>query len=802
VSVNFLHEAPDRGEPLSLASWLPRWSRKLSGIRFNLSWTIPSTVLIAGIAALAVVFFHDYADERRRTQIVLDDVEWAASEIRIAEEAEEAEATRTSLLGDRLLASLGALTRLDPQGEASDNVREAVGEYLRNAQEHSRLVHSGADAAAKDWQRLRSTPSYSLLVDAVNEAEAFYIAQANRALHRARIGSIAAIGGQALLISLLVFTTQRTRRTSELRVAEERLRKEALFRSLVQNSSDVIAVLDASAAIRYLSPAVGRVLGYVPERHLAQDCFRCVHPEDLEKARLTFSRALDCLEDVVVEQLRVRHTDGTWRWIELCAANLLADSNIGGIVLNFRDISDRRTLEEQLRHQALTDPLTQLANRALFQNLLEHALAAAKRRETPVAVFFLDLDDFKQINDGLGHDAGDQLLRGIAGRLRATLRAEDTPARLGGDEFAVLLEGLGRDALTDVAERILAAMREPFRLGDQDVMVSMSLGIALTGAREYTSGELLRDADVALYAAKGAGKGRFEVFEDGMYRRVRHNLELEMDLRRALERGEFELHYQPIVALADDRVTGVEALVRWRDPAQRRLVMPGEFLPLAERTGLILPLGRWILEEACGQVREWQLHFPDLDPVTLSVNLSARQFRNSALVQEVAHALEQSGLPSNQLVLEVPESVLLQDPTVTEARLEGLRKLGVRVAIDNFGGGYFALSYLNRFAIDIVKIHNCFVESVTVGPSDSEITRSLIELARRLKLQTLAEGIEAPGQARALDDMGCELGQGYVLSRPLGAAVFAELLASADGGVCHLPRTLDPVAAGAEGAWR
>ncbi|HXO18299.1 MAG TPA: EAL domain-containing protein, partial [Thermoanaerobaculia bacterium] len=753
-----------------------------------LFWTIPCLVVIAVGAALAVGSLHDYADGRRQNQIVLDDVDWSASEIRIEEEGDKKGrvSVRASLLDDRLLASLAALGQTDPHGEAAENVREAAGEYLRNARQHARLVHGG-DPTAEEWQQRRSAPSYALLVDAVNEAQTFYSAQAARALRRARIGSTAAIGGQALLIGLLIFATQRMKTSSELRLAEERVRKEALFRSLVQNSSDVIAIVDAAAAIRYLSPAVWRVLGYVPEGQLAQECFACVHPEDMERARLTFSRALDSTEGVVVEQLRVRHTDGTWRWIEVCATNLLADSNVGGIVLNFRDISDRRVLEEQLRHQALTDPLTQLANRALFQNLLERALAAANRGQSQVAVFFLDLDDFKQINDGLGHEAGDQLLCEIASRLRATLRAEDAPARLGGDEFAVLVPGLDDSGLTALAERILGVMSRPFRLGEQEVTVSMSIGIALNGPREYTAGELLRDADVALYAAKGSGKGRFEIFEDGMYRRVRHNLEMEMDLRRALELGEFELHYQPIVALDDDRVIGVEALVRWRDASQRRVVMPGEFLPLAEQTGLILPLGRWILESACAQVQEWQLRYPDLAPVFLNVNLSARQFKSTALLQEIERALEHSGLPSSQLVLEVPESVLLQDPEVTKDRLTGLRRLGVRVAIDNFGGGYFALSYLHRFPIDIVKIHNCFVEGVTVG--DSELTRGLIELARRLNLQTLAGGIEEPCQARALDDMGCELGQGYSLSHPLGAQGIEDLLASAEGGVCYLPRT-------------
>jgi diguanylate cyclase (GGDEF)-like protein/PAS domain S-box-containing protein len=782
------------------SSWLPWRRRQGSGASTHPLWTIPCALLIAAATALAVLSFHDYADSRRRKQILLAEVERAASALLFTEE--EAETPQRARSMDpptaRLLGALAALGH-DPGEEAVDNIREAAGDYLHSLQEHLRLMRSGS-AEAEEWQHRRALPSFGLVVEATETAETFYRAQASRALYRAKLASTVTIGAQTLFIALLVFATQRMKRLGELRLAEERVRKQVFFRSLVQNSSDVIALLDAAATIRYLSPAVGRVLGYEPEQHLERECFGIVHPEDREKAHLTFARALANADTVVVEQLRVRHGDGSWRWIELSATNLLADSNVGGIVVNFRDVSERMGLEDQLRHQALTDPLTGLANRILFQNLLERALTAGRRHDRQVAVFFLDLDDFKQINDGLGHDAGDQLLRQIADRLRANLRVEDAAARLGGDEFAVLLEDTDRETMREVAERMLAVMRRPFQLTEREVTVTMSIGVALTGNREYTAGELLRDADVALYAAKGLGKGRFEIFEDGMYKQVRQNLEIEMDLRRALEKEEFELHFQPIVELTDGRLIGVEALVRWRDSGQRRLVMPGEFLPVAEQTGLILPLGRWILERACAQMREWQLRFPDVEPVLLSVNLSARQFRNSGLIAEVEQALGSSGLASRQLVLEVPERVLLQDPEVTAVRLEGLRRLGVRVAVDDFGGGYFALTYLRRFPIDIVKIHNCFVAGAGQDAADSELTRSLIDLARRLKLQTIAEGVEAPRQAQALDDMGCELGQGYELGRPLAAAAFEKFFAAAEAGVCHVAPATQP--ATTEGALR
>jgi diguanylate cyclase (GGDEF)-like protein/PAS domain S-box-containing protein len=511
---------------MKLAKWMSR-SVSGSGRRFNRLWTIPCVVIIASLSVLAVRSFINYADLRSQARLVLAEIATQVSAIRLAEEIAEQDPQNASgsLLTSQLTRALTGLSRLDPDGEAADNVREAATEYLRNADEDFHLIRS-RDPRVAEWQRLRSDPSYRLAIEAVNEARHFYTAESSAALVHAKLGSSAAIAAQALLIGLLILASQRIKWASELRFAEERVRCEVFFRSLVQNSSDVIVLVDASATTRYLSPSIERVLGHRPEDRLAFECFTNIHSEDQERAHLAFSRALDNPDAIIVEELRIRHADGSWRWIELSSKNLLADSNVGGIVINFRDISDRRLLEQQLRHQALTDPLTKLANRTLFQNLLDRALVAAKRRQTPVAVFFLDLDDFKQINDGLGHEAGDRLLCEIATRLRSTLRAEDTAARLGGDEFAVLLEGLDGEQLSELAERLLAAMRTPVLLGDQEVTVSMSIGVAITGAREYTSGELLRDADVALYAAKGAGKGRFEVFEDGMYKRVRKNLEV------------------------------------------------------------------------------------------------------------------------------------------------------------------------------------------------------------------------------------------------------------------------------------
>ena len=356
-------------------------------------------------------------------------------------------------------------------------------------------------------------------------------------------------------------------------MAEERARKDAQFRSMIQNSSDVIAVLKASGEIRYLSPSVHKVLGYEPEARLGRAGFASVHPEDVRKSQEALGRVLSDPDATHVEELRVRHADGSWRWVEISATNLLSDSNVHGIVLNYRDVTERKELQDQLRHQALHDALTGLANRTLFHNLLAHSLAAAKRRKSQVAVFFLDLDNFKQINDGLGHEAGDQLLIQVAERLRACVRSEDTPARLGGDEFAVLADGLGRKAAADLAGRLLASLQRPFELAGQQVAVGASIGIAFAAPGEISPEDLLRNADVAMYVAKNSGKNRFEVFESGMYRQVKEQLDLELDLRYALENQELvgQGYYlsRPLEAARFEDLLGALGCGDWREnPAE------------------------------------------------------------------------------------------------------------------------------------------------------------------------------------------------------------------------------------------
>ncbi|HEV8577656.1 MAG TPA: EAL domain-containing protein [Thermoanaerobaculia bacterium] len=764
-------------------SWLRRFKKNRISGQSSSRWLLLLAVVIAIGAALVVANFHRLADGRRQNQLRLAQIEQLSEQLRMIElgssgKTQPAEGGAESALN----AAVAKLMAADPMGDAAVNVSEAASSYAANVDEHFRLLRAGRTAEAARWNDERSRPSYVLVHQAVLQASTFYSAQADRALRRANVGSTLAIAFQALLIGLLVFVAERGRRANELRFSEERARKDAQFRSMIQNSSDVIAILDASGEFRFVSPSIRRVLGYEPETRLGRPAFASLHPEDISRAQEAMSRVLSDPDATHLEELRALHADGSWRWIEISATNLLSDSNVQGIVLNYRDVTERKALQDQLRHQALHDSLTGLANRALFHNLLGHALAAAKRRKSQVAVFFLDLDNFKQINDGLGHEAGDQLLIQVAERLRSCVRMEDTPARLGGDEFAVLAEGMGRRAASEFAKRLLAALQRPFQLAGEQVAVGASVGIAFAALGETSPEDLLRNADVAMYVAKNSGKGRFEIFESGMYRQVKEQLDLELDFRYALDKEQFELHYQPIMVLETGELIGVEALVRWRDVANRRLLMPGEFLPLAERTGLILPLGRWIIENACRQVHEWHTRFPETAPMLLSVNLSERQFLDPELVETVQQALSASGLSGDHLILEISEEVLLQNLEVSGDRLRGLKRLGIRLAIDDFGGGYSALRQLRRLPVDVVKIHKSFVDNVTMSPADSELTHSLIDLAKRLKLQTLAEGIELDRQATALGRMGCELGQGYYLARPLDVPGFESLLGSLGSG--------------------
>jgi diguanylate cyclase (GGDEF)-like protein len=429
--------------------------------------------------------------------------------------------------------------------------------------------------------------------------------------------------------------------------------------------------------------------------------------------------------------------------------------------------------QEDLVHQAFHDTLTGLPNRSLFQDRLVHAIARQERDHRPLAVLLVDLDDFKTVNDSLGHAAGDELLKFVADNLRASLRPGDTAVRLGGDEFAVLVEDMQeRDDAVRVAERILSSLTQKLLIEDKEVFVNGSVGIAICQGDD-SADDVLRNADVAMYAAKGEGKGRLQIFDGAMHKGVMERLDLKAGLQRAVERNEFLVHYQPLFDLTTGKVVSAEALVRWNHP-ERGLVLPGEFIPLAEETGSILQIGRFVLEETCRQLLWWQMQY-DAD-FSVSVNLSGRQLQEPGIVDLVGEILASGPIAGSSLTLELTESVLMKDTEQTVEKLNGLRDLGVRLAIDDFGKGYSSLAYLRQFPIETIKIDRSFVQSVADGPEDSALARAVIKLADTLGMSTVAEGVETQAQADQLVSLGCQVGQGFLYSRSMTPAQLENLL--------------------------
>jgi diguanylate cyclase (GGDEF)-like protein/PAS domain S-box-containing protein len=564
---------------------------------------------------------------------------------------------------------------------------------------------------------------------------------------------------------------------------------EGRLQRLVQNATDMIAVCEADSTIRYLTPSVYRVLGWQPHELAGTLLAELAHPDD----RAALLPLLDQLASggTALAEYRMRRKDGSWIIAETVSAEA-DEGDVHGYVLTTRDISSRKALEQQLSHQAFHDGLTGLANRALFIDRLRQALRRRGRADAPLVVLLLDLDDFKDVNDSLGHDAGDELLRGVAARLREYARQHDTVARIGGDEFAMLVDGL-TDAVqaTGLAERLLSALRAPFTLRGQQVVAPASIGIALADPdRAENAEDLLRNADVAMYLAKQEGKGRYAFFAPSIHDDRLRKLALTADLREGLGRGEITVHYQPIVELSTGRVIGVEALARWWHPRRGR-IGPDEFIPLAEQSGLIKPLGRHVLERACADAVGWREQFP-ASMLTVNVNLSVRQVQHPDILAEVRETLAATGLPPSALVLEITESVLSDDHELIVARLWALKQLGICLAVDDFGTGYSSLSRLRHYPIDSLKIPKPFVDGILHGPEESALARAIIELSATLGLYVVAEGIEHRRQWTELAGLNCQFGQGYYFAKPTPSAEITALLRSLHLGDPSHPRPLQP----------
>jgi len=734
-------------------------------------------LLVVAVAVLGVADLRERADESRRTELLL---------VRLNGLTEQQDAELGRAVGEGTVepALLGQLNRsraafdavaaqLRRSGASSGATTGAVQAFRRAADEDLRLVAAGSAEDAAAHLRLVTAPAADRLLGSLTAAADRAARASHRAATESDLGSLLVLLAAGSIVWLLLRQAGAARRDADRSAAAMSDRER--FQSLVQHSSDVITVVDAVGRIRYQSPSVTPVFGYDAEDLVGTDLNTLVHPDDVRDVQRTLLQTAKGIGSELVE-CRVRHADGGWRHVESAVSARLDDPSVGGMILNTRDITERKELEDQLAHQAFHDSLTGLANRALFRNRVEHALARMRRQRRPIAVLLLDLDGFKTVNDSLGHAFGDAFLSAVAERLKGLLRPSDTPCRLGGDEFAVLVEDLAEavDA-TIVAERILDALRLPFVVDGKEVVTSASVGVTIaeTGARD--ADDLLRNADVAMYTAKSRGRNRCELFKPSMHQAMLDRLDLEADLRRAVDRSEFVLHYQPTVALATGRISGMEALVRWVSPS-RGLVPPGMFIPVAEDTGLIVPLGAWVLEEACRQAVAWQQEFGPDAPQTMSINLSARQLQDDGLVDEVALVLTRTGINPANVVLEITESAIMADAEVMTARLHELKALGVRLAIDDFGTGYSSMSYLCSFPIDILKIDRSFVHGVRDEPQKMGIVRTIVELGHILELQTVAEGIELAEELEELRHLQCDLGQGYWFARPMSVEAAVQLL--------------------------
>lgn len=527
--------------------------------------------------------------------------------------------------------------------------------------------------------------------------------------------------------------------------------------------------------IVYVNPRFEQITGYPAEEALGRNC-RFLQGEYADQSILEELRIAIKEGREWSGPLRNARKDGSLFWNELYISPV---QDAKGRVTNFvgiqKDVTDRKVLEEQLAYQAFHDPLTDLPNRALFLDRLEQALTRTGRKDARCAVLFMDLDNFKVVNDSLGHEIGDELLVQASDRLLEHLRPSDTAARLGGDEFVILIEDIeGPDGAIQVAERMRDALQEPYYVGGREIFLTTSIGVAF-GGPENEPGDLLRNADLAMYGAKARGKNIYTVFEPGMENRARKRLSLESDLRRAIDENEFIVYYQPKASLASGEIVGMEALLRWEHPEQG-LVSPLEFIPIAEETGLIVPLGRWVLAEACRQARRWQETWPVLSPLTMSVNLSARQFRQSGLARDVSEVIQAAGLDPATLILEITESVLMDNAQSTVSTLRELKDLGVKIAIDDFGTGYSSLSYLKRFPVDFLKIDRSFVSGLPDDIEDQGIVAAVISLAHTLKLGVTAEGVETGDQLAHLREVDCDLAQGFYFWKPAPAENMTHLL--------------------------
>jgi diguanylate cyclase (GGDEF)-like protein/PAS domain S-box-containing protein len=692
-----------------------------------------------------------------------------------------------------LIAWLQKARDLDPRVSAA----LIDGVVLRHRMYMSAIARMFDAVDAKDSEEAKSIdgaevdPSFEGIERQVSAAAAEHrvesMRQLDRLAHVQRIAlfSTPVIFGLGLVLVLFFVTVlRRYRRQTVDATTAANLRSEQRFRCLVRNASDVILICDASGTITYQAPTAETDWGFATNELCGKTFASLIHPADQPALREIWQQIGTTSGTTKTVELRGCDATKKWHYGEFVFTNLLHVPGVEGVVATARDVTERKTFELQLTEQAFYDSLTGLPNRALLCDRIEQALARAHRRGTTIGVIFIDLDNFKRVNDSLGHESGDALLVAAAKRLTACIRPTDTAARLGGDEFVILLDQLTTEAAAEailMARRVLTQFEQPFSLEGKEYVVSASIGIALTvaGDSKGTSNALLRDADVAMYRAKSSGRGRYVMFDTRMQLDVRARLDLETDLRHAVERDELRVYFQPIIQLQSKGFREVEALVRWQHPS-RGLVMPADFIPIAEETGLIITIGQWVLEEACRQVAVWQAEFPLGPPLQVSVNVSPRQFEHPGLIEDVKRALRNSGIGAASLKLEVTEGVIMRDTEASIQTLKSLKDHGIQIAIDDFGTGYSSLSFLRRLPLDVLKIDRSFVQGIGRNPEDNAIVQAIISMAKSLGLSVTAEGVETNEQAALLREWSCEQAQGFLFARPVEAKKITDLLKISD----------------------
>jgi diguanylate cyclase (GGDEF)-like protein/PAS domain S-box-containing protein len=718
------------------------------------------------------------ANQTRETQIALSRVEIRIQEVRALEWLAIAAREITPESESRLevakheLASTNKLMRLRNQDKLVEQLDPAITNFTRVVDRQLQLIRSGnfADAQQADFGEV--SPQFDALQHQIREASDSANRLAQTAATRCQIeGGISAL----LTAILVVFLFLRVQRQRQLALAKQAVleQSEKRFRALTEKSSDIVCITDAAGVVNYVTPSLETVLALGADVLCGQNLSYRVHPDDVPKLRSAMGIGEG---ESAPFELRLRHSDKRWLYFECVVRNLLKFENINGLVLNAREITERKKAEEQLLFTASHDQLTGLPNRVVFLNRLQTVIDRIRRHgQQMAAVLFVDVDDFKVINDCLGHATGDELIVEVGNRLKACMRSDGTVARMGGDEFTVLLEDITdpSDAIR-VAERIHSTAAKPFFLNGQEVSKGVSIGIALT-SKDTSAQKLVQNADIAMYRAKSKGKGRSELFDAAMHEQVMGQLQLEGRLRRALQNNELKLHYQPIVAIGTGLIEGFEALLRWQ-PAGSASVSPGVFIPLAEQSGLIVPISSWVLTAGCLEAVSWRRKCPDAQPLYVSLNVSARYFSHPAFIGHVREALEKSTISPERVKIELTESVAMNDAPSTENTMSQLRALGIKLSIDDFGTGYSSLSYLQRFPVDTLKIDQSFISAMQTERENSAIVSTIIALGQNLGLQVVAEGVETLSQLEMLRSIGCDAAQGYFFSKPVPADVVKTLV--------------------------